>query len=250
MRSSAWAREESSEQSSGRVSGAGREGTGPPRISSANSARETSSAPATCSGPADVELGELEERLREVGHLHRAPDLVRVEGEARIVGGELVLGRRPAPVRERRPHEQRVGVGERHADLRLGLRVAVLRQRRERILLDVRRSLAPVEDDVGREVDEPGADRGGRTRDVLGADRVDVVLVLPVGGVDDDVRAQPPEELGDGAGVAHLDPLRGRVRAEADELGAEVAGRAGDVQLHGRNAIAAQACFARRRARR
>ena len=49
---SACAREESSEQSSGRVSGAAWRGRDRRAISSANSARETSSAPATCSGPA------------------------------------------------------------------------------------------------------------------------------------------------------------------------------------------------------
>ena len=48
---SACARDESSEQSSGRVAGAGALATAAPVISSANSARETASAPATWSGP-------------------------------------------------------------------------------------------------------------------------------------------------------------------------------------------------------
>ena len=43
------------------------------------------------------------------------------------------------------------------------------------VRLDVRGALAAVEDDIGREVDEPCADRGRRARDVLGA-------------VDDDLR--------------------------------------------------------------
>ena len=123
-------------------------------------------------------------------------------------------------------------MGERHAHLRLGLRPPVLGHRRERIGLDVRRPLAAVEDDIGREVDEPDGERGRRARDVLRADRVDAVVVLPVGGVDDDVRAQALEQLRDSLGVAHLDALRGRVRAQPRELGTEIAGCPRDVQPH------------------
>ena len=82
VRISACAREESSEQSSGRVRRRRCAGDGAPATSSANSARETASAPATCSGPRHVELRQLEQRGGEVADLDGAADLVREEGDS------------------------------------------------------------------------------------------------------------------------------------------------------------------------
>ena len=50
--------------------------------------------------------------------------------------------------------------------LRLGLRAPVLGHRRRLVRLDVGRALAPVEDDVRRDVNEPRADLRRRPRDV------------------------------------------------------------------------------------
>ena len=124
-------------------------------------------------------------------------------------------------------------------DARFGfrLRASVVRHGRERIVLDVRLALPAVEDDVGGEVDEPRADRRGGARDVLRALDVDARVLLAVRRVDHDLRPQPLEEVAHRVGVADLDPFGGRVGPQPDELGAEVAGRAGDVQLSRLEAI-------------
>ena len=50
--------------------------------------------------------------------------------------------------------------------------------------------------------------------------------------MDHRLRANAPEKLLDRGGVPDLDPLGRRSRRAPDELRAEVAGRAGDVELH------------------
>ena len=66
--------------------------TGRPAISSASSARETPSAPATCSGPATSGSASSSSASRQVGDLDRRADLVREPG-TRPGGRELVLRR-------------------------------------------------------------------------------------------------------------------------------------------------------------
>ena len=235
VRIRARARDESSEQSSGRSAGAVAVATEPPLTSSANCARETASAPATCSRPAASVSCELEQRRRQVVHLDRAANLVRVERVRAVPGRGLVFRGLRAAVEERRPHEQRVRMRRRDPALGVGLRAAVRRHWRGRILLDVRRALAAVEDDVGRQVHEPRADRRSGPGDVLGAvdrDLAGVGTVLAVGGVDDDVGPHALEERPHRAGVADLDALGRGVRPQANERGAEIPRRTGDVKAH------------------
>ena len=99
VRSSDRAREESSRQSSGRPGGAGARRTGRPVTSSASSARETSSGPATCSGPVTSERCELEQRMGKISHLHGRAQLVLEERRILVMCPDLVLRRlvpRPA----------------------------------------------------------------------------------------------------------------------------------------------------------
>ena len=131
------------------------------------------------------------------------------------------------------------GAAATHPCLGLRLGAPVLGARRRDVGLDVRSALAAVEDDVGREVDEPRADRRGRAGDVLGAvdhDLAGTLPVLAVGGVDHDVGPEPPEQLGTASRVADLDPLPGRAGREPEQLRAEEPGRAGDVDPHGSGA--------------
>ncbi len=124
-------------------------------------------------------------------------------------------------------------VGDAH--LRLCLRSPVVGHGRERVVLDVRRALAPVEDDVRGEMHEPRAHSRCSTSDGLGPhdrDLAGIRPVLQVRGVDDYLGANTSQKLIDGDGVTDFDPLGRRGRNAPDELGAEVAGRAGDVHAH------------------
>ena len=188
-------------------------------------------------GPGDLEPRELEQRRGEVRHLHRRADLVLVEHGGGITRGQLVLRGRVirAPHDQGRADEQSVRGSRDDTRLGVGLGTAVGRARRRRVLLHVRRTLAAVEDDVCREVDEAGADEGRRAGDVRGAvddDLPRTLAVLPVGGVDHDRGPDALEERAHGAGIPDLDPFPARVRGEPEQLRAEEAGRARDVQLH------------------
>ncbi len=82
---------------------------------------------------------------------------------------------------------------------------------------------------------EPRAHRRSRPGHILGTVDRDLVRarsVLQVGRVDHGLRANAPEKLLDCDGITDLDPFGRRIRHAPDELRAEVAGRAGDVQLH------------------
>ena len=84
-------------------------------------------------------------------------------------------------------------------------------------------------------MDQAGADRDSRAGDVRGAvdDNLPRTLaVLPVGGVDHDRGPDALEERVHGGGIPDLDPFPARVRGEPEQLHAEEAGRARDVQLH------------------
>ena len=121
------------------------------------------------------------------------------------------------------------------ARLRLCLRAPVVGHGREWVVLDIRRALAPVEDDVRGEMHEPRTHGRRLTCDVFGTVDRDLVRagsVLQVRRVDHDFGAQAPEQLFDRGGVTDFDPLGRRSGHAPDELGAEIAGRAGDVQLH------------------
>ncbi len=231
------AREESSEQSRGRPGGAGARRTGARVTSSARSARDTCVPARHVEGPGDLERRELEQRRGEVRHLHRRADLVLVEHGGGITRGQLVLRGRVirAPHDQGRADEQSVRGSRDDTRLGVGLGTAVGRARRRRVLLHVRRTLAAVEDDVCREVDEAGADEGRRAGDVRGAvddDLPRTLAVLPVGGVDHHRGPDALEERAHGAGIPDLDPFPARVRGEPEQLRAEEAGRARDVQLH------------------
>ena len=140
------------------------------------------------------ELDNLPSRRRQVPHVRRAADLV-------VHHRDLVpLGAEP----EHRPYEVVTGRPEepgRADDPRLfarrgfavGLRAAVGRERVRRVRLDVRRPLLPVEDVIGRVVDER-AELGSmlRAADVNRCRALRIVL----GAVDVGPRSRVQHEIG------------------------------------------------------
>ena len=131
--------------------------------------------------------------------------------------------------------------------LRFELRLPVRGDRPRLRVLAVRRAVLAVEDEVGREVDEPRAHAVGGERDVPRRAHdvpCEVLVRLAVRGVDDDVRAVLQEDAMHGIVVAEVEVhgaavRRGRaqlrrehVEAAVDrlpaDLGAEIAGAAGD----------------------
>ena len=143
------------------------------------------------------------------------------------------------------------GCAARDEALGLELRGAVVADRPRLRGLGVGRALLAVEDEVGREVDEPGARavRGGGDGAAAADDRlVEQRPRLHVRRVDDGVRAMAHEDTIDGIGVADVELQRLSVRRRraklrrehvvaaldrlAAELGAEVPGAAGDEELH------------------
>ncbi len=182
------------------------------------------------------ESRQLEQRGGEVAHVHGVSKLVRVEGHRGILRCQLVPRGLGATVDQRRANDQRVGMRSGHAPLGLCLRAAVVGRRSRLVVLHVGSPLAAVEDDVGREVDEPCAQRLGCARHRLGAGDVDLVRgrpVLAVGGVDHHVRAHTLEQRADGARVPDLHPLGRRSGQLPCELRPEISGRPGDVDTHG-----------------
>src|SRR5215207_7241790 len=132
---------------------------------------------------------------------------------------------------QRRANHQRVRVQLQHAPLGLELRAAVVIERVGLVVLGVRRARAAVEDDVGREVDQPGADLRRRLSHRRRAVRVDPRVVLAIGRVDYRGGTHGLEAAAYGGGVEQLETrvCRGGPGL-ADELAAEVAGPAGDQQ--------------------
>ena len=135
--------------------------------------------------------------------------------------------------------------------LGLELRRAVVHDRPRLRVLCVGRALLAVEDEVGGEMDESSARAVGRGGNRVAAadDRLrQRRAALHVRRVDDDLRAMSHQDTLDRSGVAHveLDGVavrrrrpelrRDHVEAALDglpaDLGAEVAGPAGDEELH------------------
>ena len=122
-----------------------------------------------------------------------------------------------------------------HARLGLRLRPAVVRHRARLVLLHVRASLAAVEDDVGREVQEASADRvrgGGDIPRAVDRDRPGAGTVLPVRRMDYDVGPQTFEQRANSRGIADLHSLGRDLAGSPNELRPEVPAAAGDVELH------------------
>ena len=195
----------------------------------------------------DVERGELEQRRGEVADLHRRADLVVVERHrGSRATSSCFDGSCPGPptisdVRTIRAS----GRGGDDAPLGIGLRAA-----RTRCRATARRprrtgALAAVEDDVGREVNEPGADarppRGRRSRTRRRRSRA---RPRRPGG-----RRCGSRRRGAGARAAPATAAASRTSTrsprrpgrEPQQLGAEEPGRAGDVDPHASASDAAPA---------
>src|SRR5439155_22688365 len=143
--------------------------------------------------------------------------------------------RGPGPDDERRPDDERLRMHGPNARFRLRLRAAVLRHRRGLVLLDVRGSLAAVEDDVRRQVEQPRAEVACRTRDVLRSFHgrlPGVRSFLPVRGVDHDIGPEPLERGTYRTCVAYLDSCARCIWITAEQLPSEESARTGDVKSH------------------
>ena len=190
-----------------------------------------------------LERQQLEQRLRQVADAHRRSDLV--DEERRPLARQALL--RPGlgtAVEERGAGDRRGGMRRADAPLGLGFRPAVRAHRPDSVVFAVA-AAQPVEDQVGRDVDQPHAHRGAG--DAVGA--LDVcrpfVVALAVRGVDDGIhipRRRHHRRLVAHVGVhpidrevglrrpprrAHLPPARG---STPHELAAEQAAAAGDQQ--------------------
>ena len=152
----------------------------------------------------DAELEALDQAHDPVGEVPgvgRRADLVADDEDLAAAGGQAqhrlheVVAADPEEA-GRADHEVAL-VGGRGRLLAGQLGAAVGGERRRLVALDVGLALGPVEDVVGGDVDDAGADRGGRGGDVAGAGPVDregrllgllgPVDVGPGGAVDDDV---------------------------------------------------------------
>ena len=135
------------------------------------------------------------------------------------------------PKSHERAHDPRVFA---RGGLAVQLRPAVHRQRVRRVRLDVRRALRPVEDVVGREVDERGAELGRvlRAADVHGRGR-------PAGRPPRRRRPSTPRRAARGR------PRRERPAAgtSTSQLGARQAARAGERLEERRAELAARAGY-------
>src|SRR5438105_89504 len=131
---------------------------------------------------------ELEQRGRDLLDARRSPDLVGVELD--VVPERERLLRAGLAVEQRRTDDQRIRMEL--ADELLGgeLRLAVARDGARLVVLDIAAVALAVEDEVGRDVNQPRAGTTGGARDVPRAfdDRaLDLGVGLAVGRVDHDV---------------------------------------------------------------
>jgi len=187
----------------------------------------------------EVERRELEQRRGEIGDVRRAADLVCVEDDV-VAGRKGFLGAGLA-VQERRANDEAVDEA-----LGLELRLPVGGHGGWFVVLAVRRMLA-VEDEVGGEMDEPGAGAVGGGGHVARAADDHVRVGLDVCRVDDDVHLDELERLAqvDGERVAERrrcpqlgrDDVVARVDGLPADLGAEVPGAAGDEDPHSRTMV-------------
>jgi hypothetical protein len=118
------------------------------------------------------------------------------------------------PIKPRGPKHNGGGPALKDLLLALVLRAAIRTQRVRYVILDIRRSLAPVKDVVGTDVDEGCAESSSRVRYVprrfsvhcerqilIGFGRVNVVVG---GGVNDPVRLDGFDLLIDGVSVSNV----------------------------------------------
>src|SRR4029079_1919578 len=149
-------------------------------------------------------------------------------------------------------YHQRIAVRLQHGTLAIQLGGAVFVDRPGWVVLAVRAGQLPVEHEVGGQVDQPRAVKGGGRSDVCGA--VDVHLAHPVaslevGGVHHGGRSDARHQVVDGGTVAHVEGhVGGRVRevragrsttgvpSLRQQLTAQIATRAGhqDARLRAR----------------
>jgi len=121
---------------------------------------------------AGVAVDQAAQRARQVDRIGRRPELVVDHPERPAVpragaNGVDEVGAAGA-VQPRGPDDQMIGGERGHSPLTFELAAAVLRERRRRVVLGVGDVSAPVEDEVGADVDEPAADRARRPRRVSG----------------------------------------------------------------------------------
>ena len=114
-----------------------------------------------------VEPGQLEEGAGQVADVGRAAHLVAEEDRGRVRGHALLRARFGAAVEQRGPNDQGFGVRRPHRLLGVGLRPPVVVDRPRLVVFCVGALALAVEDDVSREVEQPGATavRGPRHRD-------------------------------------------------------------------------------------
>ena len=184
-------------------------------------------------------VDETTHRSREVADVGRASalvvhdgDLVALRSKPQHRAHEVVTRRSEEPRRSDDPGRRPCG------SLAVELRSPVCGLRIRAVRLDVRRPLAAVEDVVGREGDDGGAQRGdvGRSRDVHRGRTLRVQLctvdVRPRRGVQHEVEVVSARKLGP-RGVGHV-PVRMAERKDVvrgellSERAAELAARTGD----------------------
>jgi len=177
--------------------------------------------------PAGVELREADDRGREVRRVGRSAALVVDDAERVCPFADLIADRldevRAVHAEEPRRPDDQVFLRVRRRLLAEELRTAVGGEGMRRVVDLVRRSLAAVEDEVGRDLDQQRVHlvcRVGEELDRRAVDRVGEPLVLfrrvdlrIGGGVDDDRRLFGGDRARDGALVGDVE-IRLRQRHE------------------------------------